>query len=125
ASMEIVQTRITKKRSLSPLSKARQLEAAPIPPSLANSPHLSSPHSIFRKKSVFKAPSCQDNEWLRDMVPLDRGHQSVAGSENGKETAHSPSASLSESSYIHILSPPSPILRPCSSDSCLSVSRRH
>lgn len=43
----------------------------PVPPSLAQSPHWTSPHSIFRRAlSHPPAPSREDEEWLRDTVPL-------------------------------------------------------
>ncbi|EGN96001.1 hypothetical protein SERLA73DRAFT_141105 [Serpula lacrymans var. lacrymans S7.3] len=41
-----------------------------IPPSLIQSPHLLSPQSIFQKKTVPQTPSREDEEWLRDTVPL-------------------------------------------------------
>lgn len=43
----------------------------PVPPSLAKSPHLHSPQSIFRRAiSVPRLPSEEDEVWLRDTVPL-------------------------------------------------------
>lgn len=43
----------------------------PIPPSLVESPHLYSPQSIFRRASSTPAlPSQEDEEWLRDTIPL-------------------------------------------------------
>jgi len=43
----------------------------PIPPSLAESPYLTSPHSIFRRAlSNPPAPSQEDEDWLQDTVPL-------------------------------------------------------
>lgn len=46
---------------------------APIPPSLTSSKYLTSPHSIFRRTlSDPHIPSQEDEEWLRDTVPLSR-----------------------------------------------------
>lgn len=43
---------------------------APVPPSLADSKYLTSPHSIFRRAiSDSHLPSQEDEEWLRDLVP--------------------------------------------------------
>lgn len=43
----------------------------PVPPSLADSPYLTSPHSIFRRAlSDGHIPSQEDEEWLRDTIPL-------------------------------------------------------
>jgi hypothetical protein len=43
----------------------------PIPPSLIQSPHLNSPQSIFRRASSTPCPPSQEDEdWLRDTVPL-------------------------------------------------------
>ncbi|KAG2077805.1 hypothetical protein BDR04DRAFT_1087387 [Suillus decipiens] len=62
-----------KGRSLS-LHLPKRSDPTPVPPSLTNSPHLSSPHSIFRQKLAMpKTPSQEDDEWLRDMVPMNSG----------------------------------------------------
>jgi hypothetical protein len=54
--------------------------AIPIPPSLIQSPYLNSPQSIFRRSSSApRLPSEEDDEWLRDTVPL-RGRVDRAGS---------------------------------------------
>ncbi|KAI6028331.1 hypothetical protein F5J12DRAFT_374184 [Pisolithus orientalis] len=107
--------RVRSRRSLSySLGCARKLvDAAPTPPSLVNSHYLSSPNSIFcRKSSVRRWPSRQDDEWLRDMVPVDR--DSIIGSEESDSSM--PSSCTSDSSHGHfLLPPPSPILRPRSS----------
>ncbi|KAJ3760910.1 hypothetical protein EV361DRAFT_370675 [Lentinula raphanica] len=43
----------------------------PIPPSLLQSPHLSSPMSPFQKaSSTSTVPSPEDEQWLRDTIPL-------------------------------------------------------
>ena len=48
----------------------------PIPPSLLHSPYLHSPQSIFRRSAAsFRYPSQEDDEWLRDTVPLRSGPQ--------------------------------------------------
>ncbi|KAG2112851.1 hypothetical protein DEU56DRAFT_842537 [Suillus clintonianus] len=61
-----------KTRSVS-LHIPKQCDPTPVPPSLANSPHLSSPYSVFRRKpAILTTPSQEDDEWLRDMVPLNR-----------------------------------------------------
>ncbi|KAA1471254.1 hypothetical protein DENSPDRAFT_775874 [Dentipellis sp. KUC8613] len=42
----------------------------PVPPSLAHSPLLLNPHSIFRRSySTTRVPSKRDEEWLRDTIP--------------------------------------------------------
>ncbi|KAI0062195.1 hypothetical protein BV25DRAFT_1825621 [Artomyces pyxidatus] len=42
----------------------------PVPPSLAHSPLLNSPHSMFRRAyTVVRVPSKRDEDWLRDTVP--------------------------------------------------------
>jgi hypothetical protein len=65
-------SRNTRKGRSSSLHLPKRSDPTPIPPSLANSPHLLSPYSIFRRKSaVLKTPSKEHDEWLRDMVPLD------------------------------------------------------
>jgi len=44
----------------------------PIPPSLIQSPYLLSPQSVFRRvNSTSQIPSQEDEEWLRDTVPLE------------------------------------------------------
>ena len=67
----------------------------PIPPSLLQSPHLSSPQSIFRRAvSAPRLPSEEDEEWLRDTVPLSLEIR------NGEKntSANSPRPSLSHGS---------------------------
>ena len=50
----------------------------PVPPSLAESPYLTSPNSIFRRAlSNPPVPSQEDEEWLRDTVPLSWERQDV------------------------------------------------
>jgi len=59
----------------------------PVPPSLAKSPHLHSPQSIFRRAiSVPRLPSEEDEVWLRDTVPLAKETKGEAknGAESGK-----------------------------------------
>ncbi|KAG1756279.1 uncharacterized protein EDB91DRAFT_1091642 [Suillus paluster] len=69
-----------KGRSVS-LHIPKQCDPTPVPPSLADSPHLSSPFSVFRRKStLLKSPSREDDEWLRDMVPLGRENIKRSGS---------------------------------------------
>ncbi|TFY57300.1 hypothetical protein EVG20_g8602 [Dentipellis fragilis] len=42
----------------------------PVPPSLAHSPLLLNPHSIFRRSyTTTRVPTKRDEEWLRDTVP--------------------------------------------------------
>lgn len=61
-----------KGRSVS-LHLPKRCDHTPVPPSLTNSPHLSSPYSVFRRKpAIPKTPSQEDDEWLRDMVPMNR-----------------------------------------------------
>jgi hypothetical protein len=48
----------------------------PIPPSLIQSPYLLSPESIFRRSASSPClPSKEDEEWLRDTVPLQNGNE--------------------------------------------------
>lgn len=62
--------KMRKGRSVS-LHLPKQCDPTPVPPSLTNSPHLSSPYSVFRRQPSFlKTPSQEDDEWLRDMVPM-------------------------------------------------------
>jgi len=42
----------------------------PIPPSLLQSPHLTSPESVFQKPVPPSTPSAEDESWLRDTIPL-------------------------------------------------------
>jgi len=51
----------------------------PVPPSLTESPYLTSPHSIFRRavSNPPVVPSQEDEEWLRDTVPLSWGGRDV------------------------------------------------
>ncbi|KAI9566500.1 hypothetical protein HD554DRAFT_1119801 [Boletus coccyginus] len=102
----------TKKRS-SFLTCSRRRDTPPIPPTLVNSPYLSSPDSVFRRKtSVLKWPSQAKDEWLRDMVPIDRSSPSDADTKSEGSNDSTPSPTSSESSYGCSLFPPSPILRP-------------
>ncbi|KAG6376083.1 ubiquitin-conjugating enzyme/RWD-like protein [Boletus reticuloceps] len=115
----VVHDTITKKRS-SLLTYRRRPDATPIPPTLLNSPYLASPNSIFqRKNSVLKWPSQEDDEWLRDMVPMGRhlGLDVDSKSESSNDTTPSPTSS--DSSFTSSLFPPSssllppsPLLRP-------------
>ncbi|KIJ69485.1 hypothetical protein HYDPIDRAFT_24322 [Hydnomerulius pinastri MD-312] len=118
--LDSAQIRASKRRSLSQ-THPHQRDVAPIPPTLVNSPHLSSPHSVFRRKSsVLKWPSRQDDDWLADMVPVDRrqrqtGYARSEGCNDKYELESSPSSTSSDSSYSDFITPPSPILRPHSS----------
>ncbi|KAG2041975.1 hypothetical protein BDR03DRAFT_946082, partial [Suillus americanus] len=67
-------SRNTRKGRSASLHLPKRCDPTPVPPSLTNSPHLSSPFSVFRRKqATVKTPSHEDDEWLRDMVPMDRG----------------------------------------------------
>ena len=111
----------TKKRS-SVLTCAGRLDATPIPPTLINSPYLSSLNSVFRRKiPIPKWPSQEDDQWLRDMVPVDRSPSSDIDSKSEGSHDLTPSPTSSDgpfgcsllppsSSYF----PPSPMVRPCS-----------
>ncbi|KAF9228005.1 hypothetical protein BS17DRAFT_813867 [Gyrodon lividus] len=124
--MYTAQIRWSKRRSLS-LNYSRHLDAVPIPPTLVNSPHLSSPNSIlWRKSSVVKCPSRLDDEWLGDMVPIDRSSvpEVDTQSESTDEMDHSPTSST-DSWHSDLLSPASPILRCRSSPPDISVTARH
>ncbi|KAG1891518.1 hypothetical protein F4604DRAFT_419631 [Suillus subluteus] len=66
-------SRNTRKTRSASLHLPRRCDPTPVPPSLTNSPHLSSPYSVFRRKpAILKTPSQEDDEWLRDMVPMDK-----------------------------------------------------
>ncbi|KAG0705177.1 hypothetical protein DFH29DRAFT_303458 [Suillus ampliporus] len=132
--MSDVPSRNTRKgRSLS-LHLPKRCDPTPVPPSLANSPHLSSPHSVFRRKSILlKTPSQEDDEWLRDMVPM-RGEKhtfdekvssgsSAVTSMQKWETSQDNSASSSGSSLQSrsMLSPRPSIHRSWSSPSTPSL----
>jgi hypothetical protein len=97
----------------------------PVPPSLAKSPHLHSPQSIFRRAiSVPRLPSEEDEVWLRDTVPLSKetGGEIKDSSESGKsteeelkQTRESQEATRGRSGELRVLShsttpPPSPPL---------------
>lgn len=95
------------------LARPRHPDATPIPPTLVNSPHLSSPHSVFRRESSLrKWPSQEDDEWLRDMVPSDRSSASDGDSKSEASNDSTPSPTSSDSSFGSLLVPPSPMLRP-------------
>ncbi|KAG2349382.1 hypothetical protein BDR05DRAFT_1055082 [Suillus weaverae] len=64
-------SRNTRKRRSASLHLPKRCDPTPVPPTLTNSPHLLSPYSVFRRKPVImKTPSQEDDEWLRDMVPM-------------------------------------------------------
>lgn len=85
-------SRITRKGRSASLHLPKQCDPTPVPPSLTNSPHLSSPYSVFRRKPAFlKTPSQEDDEWLRDMVPMSR--EQGAFDENSS-SASPPSTSI-------------------------------
>ncbi|KAG9318412.1 hypothetical protein JVU11DRAFT_503 [Chiua virens] len=102
----------TKKR-VSFLTCPKGSDAVPIPPSLVNSPYLSSPHSVFRRKPpMLRWPSQEDDEWLRDMVPINRPMASDADTRSeGSSNDTSPSPTSSDSSHGSLFPPPS-LLRP-------------
>ncbi|KAH0830504.1 hypothetical protein J3R83DRAFT_1955 [Lanmaoa asiatica] len=104
--------RTGKKRS-SLLTCPRHPDAAPIPPTLVNSHYLSSPNSVFRRESsMLRWPSQEDDEWLRDMVPVDRSLVSDADTKSEGSNDSNPSPTSSHGSYSCLLLPPSPSLRP-------------
>ncbi|KAG1754251.1 hypothetical protein EDB19DRAFT_641414 [Suillus lakei] len=71
--MSDVRSRNTRKGRSASLHLPKRCDPTPVPPSLTNSPHLSSPYSVFRRKSaILTTPSQEDDEWLRDMVPMTR-----------------------------------------------------
>ncbi|KAG8217448.1 hypothetical protein J3R82DRAFT_5593 [Butyriboletus roseoflavus] len=102
----------SKKRS--PLfNRPQHPDATPIPPTLVNSPHLASSHSVFRRESSVRIwPSQEDDEWLRDMVPLDRSSASDGDTKSEASNDSTPSPTSSDSSFGYFLLPPSPLLRP-------------
>ncbi|KIK79392.1 hypothetical protein PAXRUDRAFT_281613 [Paxillus rubicundulus Ve08.2h10] len=102
--MYTTQIRFSKRRSLS-LHYSRNLNAVPIPPTLANSPHLSSPNSIFwQKSSAPKCPSQLDDEWLGDMVPLDRSPVPEVDTKSEASNEMEPSPTSSSDSWDSDLS---------------------
>lgn len=104
----------TKKRS-SFLTCPRHPDTIPVPPSLVNSPYLSSPNSVFRRKSsVLRWPSQEENEWLRDMVPIDRSLVSDADTKSEVSSSSTPSPTSSDNPFGCLRIPPSPMLRPSS-----------
>lgn len=106
----VSQNRSTKRSSL--LTCPRRPDATPIPPTLVNSPYLSSLNSAFRRKTPLpRWPSQQDDEWLRDMVPADRSLGSDVDTKS-EVSDSTPSPTSSDSSYGCSLFPPSPMLRP-------------
>ncbi|KAF7970749.1 hypothetical protein HWV62_1526 [Athelia sp. TMB] len=66
---------VSRTRSLRQTMRQKPLAPIPVPPSLAHSPHLTSPHSIFRRViSNPILPTQEDEEWLRDTIPLSWDH---------------------------------------------------
>ncbi|ESK92991.1 hypothetical protein Moror_8894 [Moniliophthora roreri MCA 2997] len=60
-----------------------QTHHIPIPPSLLQSPFLTSPHSIFQRPlSLPSTPTEEDETWLRDTVPIVAGENSKDGRES-------------------------------------------
>ncbi|KIK59654.1 hypothetical protein GYMLUDRAFT_650206 [Collybiopsis luxurians FD-317 M1] len=63
----------------------------PVPPSLLQSPYLNSPLSPFqRSASLPCTPSQEDEQWLRDTIPLAAGPVRVGRSDSTKENSPSP-----------------------------------
>lgn len=90
------------KRDLGRATSMRRLCAGkdvniPIPPSLLQSPHLNSPWSPFqRTDSTPSTPSANDEEWLRDTIPLSAGSSRVGRSDSTKENSRSPRSPRTE-----------------------------
>ncbi|KAH7930848.1 hypothetical protein BV22DRAFT_1028015 [Leucogyrophana mollusca] len=111
---------LRKSRSVS-LYLPRRPDSIPIPPSLVNSPHLLNPESIFRKKIRFpKSPLREDDEWLRDLIPLvsSSGRREGKGNQVDEDEKWGPlrlTPSNTSDATSHQAVPPSPILRPWSS----------
>ncbi|KZP20827.1 hypothetical protein FIBSPDRAFT_861269 [Athelia psychrophila] len=62
---------VSRSRSLRETLRQKPAACIPVPPSLAHSPHLTSPHSVFRRAiSNPILPTQEDEEWLRDTIPL-------------------------------------------------------
>lgn len=69
----------------------------PIPPSLLQSPHLNSPWSPFqRTDSTPSTPSANDEEWLRDTIPLSAESSRIGRSDSTKENSRSPRSPRTE-----------------------------
>lgn len=114
-----------KKRS-SLFARRMRPDATPIPPTLLNSPYLSSPNSVFRRKtSVLKWPSQEEDEWLRDMVPANRSSASDSDAKSLGSNDLTPSPTTSDSSYGCSLFPPSPMLRPRSTTPDVATPAKH
>ncbi|KAF8837359.1 hypothetical protein BDN67DRAFT_206231 [Paxillus ammoniavirescens] len=123
--MYTTQIRFSKRRSLS-LNYSKQLDAVPIPPTLVNSPHLSSPNSIFcRKSSVPKCSSRLDDEWLGDMVPIDRSPVPEFDTRSEGSNEMEPSPTSSSDSWDSDSTHSTPILRCRSPPLDISVTARH
>lgn len=70
----------------------------PIPPSLLQSPYLTSPESIFQRNvSPHKHPSEEDEQWLQDTVPLSLDDRDDA-KKRGRLSMSSTSSSQSHTS---------------------------
>jgi hypothetical protein len=114
-----------RKRS-SLLTRRSRRDATPIPPTLVNSPYLSSPNSVFRRKtSVLKWPSQEEDQWLRDMVPVNRSPAADADTKSEGSNDLTPSPTSSDSAYGFSLFPPSPMLRPRSTTPDIATPAKH
>ncbi|KAJ3855585.1 hypothetical protein EV368DRAFT_34341 [Lentinula lateritia] len=76
----------------------------PIPPSLLQSPYLHSPMSPFQKAtSAPCTPSREDEQWLRDTIPLSTHSAPLGWSASTKENAQRQTCSSPECSDIDII----------------------
>ncbi|KIM60611.1 hypothetical protein SCLCIDRAFT_936874 [Scleroderma citrinum Foug A] len=100
-------------------SQSKHCDDVPIPPTLVNSPYLSSEKSVFRRKaSIRRWPSRSEDEWLGDMV-------AVNGDNRSEQSDSVPSSCTSAVFHSHVLPPPSPILRPRSSPPDVYMTATH
>ncbi|KAI0041560.1 hypothetical protein FA95DRAFT_1565296 [Auriscalpium vulgare] len=62
---------LVRNHSAKSLLRNRTIPDVPVPPSLADSPLLNSPRSVFRRThSTLRLPTKRDEEWLGDTVPV-------------------------------------------------------
>ncbi|EIM90433.1 uncharacterized protein STEHIDRAFT_145511 [Stereum hirsutum FP-91666 SS1] len=60
----------------------------PVPPSLAKSPLLLSPRSMFRRAYTTPRPNERDEQWLRDTVPLPTSTNTPSSSSGSSVQSH-------------------------------------
>ncbi|EIW85253.1 hypothetical protein CONPUDRAFT_150080 [Coniophora puteana RWD-64-598 SS2] len=124
SSSDISRADLRKARAVS-FCAPKQPASAPVPPSLAKSPFLLSPDSVFNRDTpLHKFPSQQEEEWLGDTVPLvwrmDSAMARTKPRADSKGTLSSRSVLSSNISpqtdgAVYTTTFPSPVVRPWSS----------